>query len=75
MCDCFFWNFHDSRSVFMVLKVPGWFLMVPGVFFMVFQGSRSVFHGSRYVFGFSQGSKLFFFFLLVVGFSWLQVGF
>ena len=36
MCDCFFWNFHDSRSVFMVLKVPGWFLMVPGCFFLWF---------------------------------------
>lgn len=40
MCDCFFGIFPDSRSVFMVLKVPGrlfkvrcWFFIVPGGFY------------------------------------------
>ena len=69
MCDCFFGIFPDSRSVFMVLKVPGrffkvrcWFFIVPGGFYG-FSRFKVVFFSSHvqvFFWGFSQGFRLVF---------------
>ena len=69
MCDCFFGIFPDSRSVFMVLKVPGrffkvrcWFFIVPGGF-NGFSRFKVVFFSSHvqvFFWGFSQGFRLVF---------------